>query len=122
MYVVYRLQVTLSHAAFPPASTATEIVTWWARKNFLDQGLQGGDGPTSAGDLAHVLYQSRPKSQQVKRFCPTLNASVKWQSPVMVGVTEPRDLWLFALKSNQAGVLPHTPCHSMQAIVLHSSS
>lgn len=46
MYTVYRLQVTLSHAAFPPASIATEIVTWWEGRNFLDQGSQGGDGAT----------------------------------------------------------------------------
>lgn len=46
MYMVYRLQVTLSHVAFLPASIANEIVTWWEGRNFLDQGLQGGHGLT----------------------------------------------------------------------------
>lgn len=123
MYMVYRLQVTVSHTTFPPASTAAEIVTWWEGRNFLDRGLQGGDGPTQCwGSGSCAAPEQTKATSRCKGFVPPPNASDKWQSPAMVGLTEPRDLWLFALKSIQARVLPPSPHHSIQAIVLHSSS
>lgn len=61
-YTVYRLQVTLCHAAFPPASAATEVVTWWEGRNFLEQGLQGGDDPAQCWASGSCAAPEQTKS------------------------------------------------------------
>lgn len=118
MYTVYRLQVTLCHAASPPASSVTEISTWWEGRTFLDQqDLGKGAGPAQCW---------RPGScaawERVQRLGPTPgHAEVTCGSLLgMMGLTEGRDLWLLGLKSNQASTLPLTSLCSTQAIALCS--
>lgn len=119
MYTVYRLQVTLSHTAFPPASTATGRNCHVVGREKLPRPRSAGRrwSCTVLGIWLMCCTRADQNHSRCKGFVPSLDASVKGQSPAIVGLTEPRDLWLFALKKNKP-----VHSHSIQATVLRSSS